>query len=82
MGNALVHLQCNNNDKHNLLFLSDGTKIDLANSHTLHGSLWHTSVVQIVVPSLNIECLSPSEDSTLVLHIQDAGELEQYKALK
>ena len=57
-------------------------KIDLANSHMLHGSLWHTSVVQIVVPSLNIECPSPGEDSTPVLRIQDAGELEQYTALK
>ena len=48
----------------------------------LHGSLWHTSVVQIVVPSLDIECPSPGEDSTPVLRTQDAGELEQYKAVK
>ena len=38
-------------------------------------------VVKIVVPSLNIECPSPGEDSTHVLRIQDAGELEQYKAV-
>ena len=46
--------------------------------HLLHGSLWHTSVVQIVVPSLDMECPSPGEDSTPVLHIQDVGELELY----
>ena len=44
----------------------------------IHGNLLYIFVMQISVPSLNIEYPFQDEGSILALRIQDGDELEQY----
>ena len=46
----------------------------------IHGNLLYIFVMQISVPSLNIEYHFQDEGSILALHIQDGDDLEQYTA--